>query len=282
MESVFTELRKLDAYPEINEDFYSRTFSGGFLTVVLSVVMLLIFVSELSLYLHTVTKTQLIVDTTRGEMLKVYFDVTFADIPCSLLIVNSMDISGERHLDIRHDIVKKRIDALGNVTESKPDVTGQPKIETPLQKHGGRLEHNETYCGSCFGAEASDDHCCNSCEEVHDAYLKKGWAMRNPDSIDLCRREEEGEGCNIQGILEINKVAGNFHFSPKKKFNSSNFHLFDFLEFQHDNYNMTHKINKLAFGDHFPGVVNPLDGVSWVHEIPNGMYQYFIKVFTIR
>lgn len=27
------------------------------------------------------------------------------------------------------------------------------QIEKPLQRHGGRLEHNETYCGSCFGAE---------------------------------------------------------------------------------------------------------------------------------
>lgn len=27
------------------------------------------------------------------------------------------------------------------------------QIENPLQRHGGRLEHNETYCGSCYGAE---------------------------------------------------------------------------------------------------------------------------------
>jgi hypothetical protein len=27
------------------------------------------------------------------------------------------------------------------------------QIERPLQKHGGRLEHDEKYCGSCFGAE---------------------------------------------------------------------------------------------------------------------------------
>lgn len=27
------------------------------------------------------------------------------------------------------------------------------QIEKPLQRHGGRLEHNETYCGSCYGAE---------------------------------------------------------------------------------------------------------------------------------
>ena len=27
------------------------------------------------------------------------------------------------------------------------------QIERPLQKHGGRLGHDEKYCGSCFGAE---------------------------------------------------------------------------------------------------------------------------------
>lgn len=30
------------------------------------------------------------------------------------------------------------------------------QIEKPLQRHGGRLEKNETYCGSCFGAETVD------------------------------------------------------------------------------------------------------------------------------
>ena len=27
------------------------------------------------------------------------------------------------------------------------------QIERPLQRHGGRLEQNEKYCGSCYGAE---------------------------------------------------------------------------------------------------------------------------------
>jgi len=30
----------------------------------------------------------------------------------------------------------------------------------------------------------SDEHCCNSCEEVREAYRKKGWAMTNMDLID--------------------------------------------------------------------------------------------------
>lgn len=286
MDKVFSKVKNLDAYPKINEDFYSRTLSGGVITLVSSIAMLLLFFSELGLYLHTVTETKLVVDTSRGEKLHINFDVTFPSISCSLLSLDAMDISGEQHLDIRHDIIKKRLDSHGNVIEVRPDGIGAPKIEKPLQRHGGRLEHNETYCGSCFGAESSDDECCNSCEEVREAYRRKGWGMTNPDLIDQCKREgyvqkikdEEGEGCNIYGSLEVNKVAGNFHFAPGKSFHQSNFQLQDLLVFQDESYNITHKINKLAFGDYFPGIVNPLDGVQWVHETPQGMYQYFVKV----
>ncbi|PNX75491.1 endoplasmic reticulum-golgi intermediate compartment protein 3-like, partial [Trifolium pratense] len=112
------------------------------------------------------------------------FDVTFPALACSILSLDAMDISGEQHLDVKHDIIKKRIDSHGNVIETRQDGIGSPKIEKPLQKHGGRLEHNETYCGSCYGAESSDEECCNSCEEVREAYRKKGWALSNPDVID--------------------------------------------------------------------------------------------------
>ncbi|KAF0890360.1 hypothetical protein E2562_002759, partial [Oryza meyeriana var. granulata] len=47
MEGLLTKLRSLDAYPKVNEDFYSRTLSGGIITLASSVVMLLLFVSEL-------------------------------------------------------------------------------------------------------------------------------------------------------------------------------------------------------------------------------------------
>ncbi|CAH9081712.1 unnamed protein product [Cuscuta epithymum] len=286
MEKLFDKVRNLDAYPKVNEDFYSRSLSGGLITLVSSTVMLLLFFSEFRLYLHTVTETRLIVDTSRGEKLHINFDVTFPAIRCSLLSVDAMDISGEQHLDIRHDIFKKRIDSHGNVIEVRQEGIGAPKVERPLQRHGGRLEHNETYCGSCFGAEMSDDECCNSCEEVREAYRKKGWAISNTDLIDQCKREgliqkvkdEEGEGCNIHGSLEVNKVAGNFHFSPGKSFHHSNVHLSDLLALQTDSYNISHTINKLAFGASIPGVVNPLDRAHWVQETPNGMYQYFLKV----
>lgn len=286
MDGFISKIRSLDAYPKINEDFYSRTLSGGVITLASSIIMTLLFISELRLYLHAVTETKLVVDTSRGETLRINFDITFPALPCSILSVDAMDISGEQHLDIRHDIIKKRIDALGNVIETRKEGIGATTIDRPLQRHGGRLEHNETYCGSCYGAEGSDDHCCNTCEDVREAYRKKGWALTNPDQIDQCKREgflekikeEEGEGCNMYGFLEVNKVAGNFHFAPGKSFQQSNVHVHDLLTFQKDSYNISHKINRLTYGEYFPGVVNPLDGVTWTQETPHGMYQYFIKV----
>ena len=47
MDNIMSKLRSLDAYPKINEDFYSRTLSGGVITLVSSVVMFLLFFSEL-------------------------------------------------------------------------------------------------------------------------------------------------------------------------------------------------------------------------------------------
>ncbi|XP_060973092.1 uncharacterized protein LOC115724845 isoform X1 [Cannabis sativa] len=300
MDSIMKKVRNLDAYPKINEDFYKRTLSGGLITIASSIVMVLLFLSELRLYLHAATQSKLVVDTSRGETLRInvrHFDVTFPAFPCFILSLDAMDISGEQHLDIKHDVIKKRLDSRGNVIEiTKQDGIGASKIDKPLQKHGGSHNNsNETYCGSCYGAKATsnnvnDENCCNTCEQVREAYRKKGWALSNPDMIDQCKREgflqkikdEEGEGCNVYGFLEVNKVAGNFHFAPGKSFQQSNIHVHDLLSFQKDSFNISHKINRLSFGEYFPGVVNPLDGVEWTHEFitpsPNGMYQYFIKV----
>ncbi|XP_006654573.1 endoplasmic reticulum-Golgi intermediate compartment protein 3-like [Oryza brachyantha] len=285
MDGFLQKLKGLDAYPKVNEDFYKRTLSGGVVTLVASVVMLLLFVSETRSYFYSATETKLVVDTSRGERLRVNFDITFPSVPCTLLSVDTVDISGEQHHDIRHDIEKKRLDAHGNVIEARKEGIGGAKIESPLQKHGGRLSKGEEYCGTCYGAEESDEQCCNSCDEVREAYKKKGWALTNPDLIDQCTREDfvervktqQGEGCNVHGFLDVSKVAGNFHFAPGKGFYQSNINVPE-LSVLEQGFNITHKINKLSFGTEFPGVVNPLNGAQWTQPASDGTYQYFIKV----
>lgn len=45
---ILGKLRNLDAYPKVNEDFYSRTLSGGLITILSSIAILFLFLSEIS------------------------------------------------------------------------------------------------------------------------------------------------------------------------------------------------------------------------------------------
>lgn len=44
--ALFTKLKQLDAYPKVNDDFHTRTLSGGVITIVASVLMALLFLNE--------------------------------------------------------------------------------------------------------------------------------------------------------------------------------------------------------------------------------------------
>ena len=57
---ILNKLKVLDAYPKINEDFYSRTLSGGIITLVSSIFMMLLFFNELreSTSLNATTRLQ--------------------------------------------------------------------------------------------------------------------------------------------------------------------------------------------------------------------------------
>jgi len=68
------------------------------------ITMILLFFGELSLYLSTVTEHELLVDTTRGEKLLINMNMTFHRLPCSVISLDTMDISGEQHLDVSHEV----------------------------------------------------------------------------------------------------------------------------------------------------------------------------------
>ena len=65
--SALRKFKALDAFPKIQDDFYSKTMSGGVITVVCSIVMACLFLSELAIFLTRQTVHQLEVDTSRGE-----------------------------------------------------------------------------------------------------------------------------------------------------------------------------------------------------------------------
>ena len=140
-------------------------------------------------------------------------------------------------------------------------------------------------CGSCYGAQTEDGQCCNTCDEVKEAYRKKGWALTADMDVVQCSKEDfvktvssqDGEGCRLSGYLEVAKVAGNFHFAPGHGFQHAHLHVHDLLAFTNEKFNVSHKVHELSFGDPFPGVVNPMNGAVRRTDAM-GMFQYYAKV----
>ncbi|KAG2438865.1 hypothetical protein HYH02_010663 [Chlamydomonas schloesseri] len=274
--------------------------SGGIITIVSSVVMVLLFLSELRLFLTTSSAHELSVDVGRGEKIMIHFDVTFHKVPCSWLSLDAMDISGELHLDLDHDVYKQRLSKNGtplkevekhNVDATKKKAPAAVNATLAGHEAGAGGENGTalaTGCGSCYGAEDKQGDCCNTCDEVRAAYRRKGWALSNVDHIEQCAhdlytesiKEQAGEGCHMWGMLEVNKVAGNFHFAPGRSYQQGSMHVHDIAPFGDAVIDFHHTIHKLSFGEPYPGMKNPLDGAKagQATAVATGMFQYFLKV----
>ncbi|KAJ1552032.1 Endoplasmic reticulum-Golgi intermediate compartment protein 3, partial [Nowakowskiella sp. JEL0078] len=200
-----------------------------------------------------------------------------------------MDAAGEHQNDIFHDIFKVRLDPNGKPHEDKPPEKHEinQKSVVPKEVEAARNITNEPgYCGSCYGGVAPSNGCCNTCDDVKKAYTDKGWSFSNPENIEQCiaegfvqkMKDQHDEGCLVYGHIEVNKVAGNFHFAPGKSFQQSNMHVHDLQPYlEGKNWDFRHTITNLAFGRGI-NFKNPLDGANKHTTDPYYMYQYFLKV----
>jgi len=289
---MYNKLRLLDAYPKTLEEFRVKTFAGATVTLLSSLFILILFLSELRDYLTIETKQELFVDTSRDQKIRININIVFPFVPCHSLSIDAMDISGEQQQsELEHHLFKQRLDKNGNrIMEEEPTKSslGDPSKEMDLQKivsnsSLAKVEEKEQ-CLSCYGAESRPGQCCNTCDEVKTAYRRKGWALDNMENVDQCKGEAEKEnlsqeeGCQAFGHLLVNKVAGNFHFAPGKSFVAHHVHIHDLGSLGGKRFNLTHKINHLSFGDAYPGIMNPLDKTHSADERGSTMTQYYVKI----
>lgn len=300
---LFGGLKGIDAFGKTMEDVKVKTRTGAFLTLVAAAIILTFTSMEFFDYRRINMDTSLIVDKSRGEKLTVTMNVTFPRVPCYLLSLDVMDISGETQRDITHNIVKTRLSEAGERMSS----TRFSDLQNEVDKMNA--DKPADYCGSCYGGTPNGDTgCCNTCDEVREAYVNRGWSFSNPDGIEQCMnegwsdklKEQASEGCNVSGRLRVNKVIGNIHLSPGKSFQSSSRNIYELVPYLRNDGNrhdFSHTIHQFAFlGDDelnhrkrktslemkqkLDLLTNPLDGSVATTAKSQYMFQYFLKVVS--
>ena len=109
---IMVSLKDFDFFPKTLEDYRVRTYAGAAVSVVSMIIIVLLFISELSLYFSTTVRVlsspstsycelagrsyergmispqvepHLFVDTSRGQKLRINLDITFNRLPCACM-----------------------------------------------------------------------------------------------------------------------------------------------------------------------------------------------------
>lgn len=94
-------------------------------------------------------------------------------------------------------------------------------------------------------------------ESFHDVLRR----ARKSNKFTRHKDTPNGDACRIYGSFPINKVEGELYLTSRRIGG-----------------NFSHIIDELSFGDYYPKLVNPLDGVSMIAEDNNDIFQYFLSI----
>ncbi|GMM35240.1 Erv46 protein [Saccharomycopsis crataegensis] len=306
-----SKLLAFDAFAKTVEDARVRTTSGGLVTMTCLVAVVLLILNEWNEFNTVKLHPEIVVDRDRAKRLDVNLDISFPKLPCEVLTLDIMDVSGELQEDVaKFGFTKIRLAPRGHeIAEEALTMGNEDGKDTMMRIKGS------DYCGPCYGAkdQSNNDNdqvqkvCCNSCEEVRQAYVKAGWAFFDGKDVEQC--EQEGyvskinerlhEGCRIKGTANINRVAGNLHIAPGASYTGQFRHIHDLSLFEkHEHFTFEHVINHLSFGPD-PGSdlqnnnddnniknlmfsTHPLDGFKSTVDERFKVYSYFVKVVSTR
>lgn len=243
-------LRALDAFPRAEEHLLQKTKSGAFVSIVGLLIMSILFLHELSYYLNTITVHQMAVDLRRGETLPIHINMTFPSLPCDVLSVDAIDMSGKHEVDLDTNIWKLRLNSDGHIT-------GTEYLSDLVEKEHKHDDHKDHH-------DDSDDktHLQGFDQDAQNMIKKVKQALAN------------GEGCRVYGVLDVQRVAGNFHISV----HGLNIFVAQKIFGGTTHVNVSHIIHDLSFGPKYPGSHNPLDGTERILRGASGTFKYYIKI----
>jgi hypothetical protein len=195
---VSQNLSKVDMYPKLKPDVQVQTKHGAYLSLAVGFLMLLLLFSETHQYFSITQHDVISIDSLMNQRLALNVNITFWGLDCSKVDLVAMDVAGEHQLHIDHDMHKVRL------AEKTFEPIGD-KMVMMINRNGTQVVDEveplpANYCGSCYGA-GKDGQCCNTCDDLKQAYSAKGWSAASIDGekSEQCKRVCEGACCFVFG-----------------------------------------------------------------------------------
>ena len=300
-------VQKLDfMFPKVDREFTVQTKGGGVASLVAYGLIAVLLLAELLSWMgqQNALVEHIQVDQSLGKRLQINLNITFPALACEDLHLDAIDVAGDSQIDIE-DTLKKRKLHLDGRPLSKEEVEVETNFHRQQQEQKEALLKKglpDDYCGPCFGAHEEEGQCCQTCDEVIEAYKKKRWktdlvkytaeqCIREGRDNDEPKKMTKGQGCNLSGFMTVNRVSGNFHIAMGEGVERDGRHIHTFLPEDAPNFNASHVINHLSFGSPEHEVdlsssggrssTQPFQAVTKIvteDSGTTGLFQYFIKV----
>jgi len=197
------------------------------------------------------------VDTRINQKLPIGINVTFPHLRCDEISVDTVDSAGDNQVNVHGGLEQIPLGADGRA-------------------HGD-FKVKEGDCLPCLEGADDEHKCCNSCQELKDAYVAKDIAYFH--ILDTAVQCKDSIGCQVAGKVTVNKVSGNVHVALGHSTVREGKHVHEFnMHDVSDGFNTSHEIHSITFGDHVPGVLSPLDGTTKIVRHGAFMFHYYIKL----
>jgi len=264
-QKALESLKRFDVYTKVDEDYVQKSQAGGAVTMVTSIILALLFWVELREFCTVDVAHSITVDTRIKQKLAIGLNITFPRLRCNEISVDTVDASGDNQVNIHGGLEKVSLNGKGLVIPDQAPKEGQ--------------------CLSCMEGKDEEHKCCNTCEDLRDAYVAKDLPYAH--LLDTAEQCKDIIGCRVQGRVVVNKVSGNVHVALGRSTirDGRHVHEFNMMDVS-DGFNTSHEIHEITFGDHLPGLISPLDGTRKIVKHGAFMFHYYVKLvptmFTSR
>lgn len=247
--STLKTVKELDAFPKVPDSYKLSTASGGTVSIIGYIVILILGISEIRNYSSYDVKFKYDIDSDFDSKIKINIDVTVA-MPCDAIGADVMDVTNQN-----------------------------ARVQGKLQEHNVVFELSDSQRIYWDTMQKLNSYVREQYHSVQDILWKEGYVglLKGFPSGELGQNKPP-DGCRVHGTLIVNKVSGNFHITAGKHLPHPAGHAHISMFLRDEDYNFSHRIEGLSFGEPHNGLFDPLEGDEKTAPTNFHIYQYYIKV----